>query len=214
MWIWFRRFVIIAVPLLLAMLEHDHATGFSENVFDGLRNQATWWKMLHIYQSFLFAAVAVGAYLLTLDINNVWAIMSRTFLWFFLIAYLVFDSTAGITVGFIIEKYQHNPSLNLETGKLLVQELFKDPVIGGVNSFFSRLGSFSWLFAIFAALIALYHKYRGLPRWKVFPPLALLAISAYCLFVGHYPPYGPLAFSSFALAGLWFEFFSFDIGGK
>ena len=150
--------------------------------------------------------------MLTLDLNNVWVILSRTFLWLFLVAYLVFDSTAGIAVGFILEKYQHNPTLNPETVKFLVQELFADPVIGGLDSFFSLLGSLSWFFAIFAAIIALYHKYRSLPWWKVLPPLVLLAISGYCLSVGHYPPYGPLAFSSFALASLWFEIFKFDIG--
>ncbi len=212
MWKWFRRLIMIIVPLMLALLEHEHAVGFSKQVYDGLIDHASWWKMLHIYQAFLFGCVAVAAYLLTSDINNIWATLSRIFLWTFLVAYLVFDSTAGISVGYILEKTKENPSLEPATIKPLVQEMFNDPVIGGTYSFFSLLGSFSWLFALVAAIIALYHKYRGFPMWKVIPPLALLAVSAYCLFIGHYPPYGPIAFTSFALASLWFEYFQFRIG--
>lgn len=212
MWKWFRRLMTIIIPLVLVILEHEHAIGFSDNVYEGLIGQATWWKWLHIYQSFLFAGVAVGAYLLTIDIQNIWALLSRVFLWVFLVAYIVFDSTAGISVGFLLEQARDNAALDRNTMKTVVQQLFEDPVIGGLYSVLSVLGSYAWLIAIVTAILALYHKYRWMPKWKILPPLILLAVSAYCLFVGHYPPYGPLAFGSFALANLWFEFFRFRIG--
>lgn len=211
MWVWFRRFVMIIVPLALVLLEHEHAKGFSQNVYAGLIDQASWWKWLHIFQSFLFVGVTIAAYILTSDINNIWATISRIFLYFFVVSYLVFDSTAGISVGYLLEQAKEDPSLS-NAVSVLAQNLFSDRIIGGVNSFFSLLGSFSWLFAIVAAIIALHHKYLGWPKRKVIPPLILLGISAYCLFVGHYPPYGPLAFGAFALAGVWFEWFNFRIG--
>lgn len=209
LWIWTRRFLMIIVPLSLAALECDHPSGFSQNVYDALAPMASHWKLLHIYQSFLFGAMALSAYILTEKINNFWGILSKIFIWIFVVSYLVFDSTAGVSVGFIIETYQQNPDLDLPTIKKLVQLLYNDPLIGGTNSFFSLVGSWSWLLGIGAAMITIYFDNLLVPRWKLLPPLVLLGISAFALYVGHYSPYGPIAFTSFALAALWFEIFHF-----
>lgn len=208
-WNWTRRFLMVVVPIFLIALEWNHPSGFSKNVYHGLMHMSNWWKHLHIIQSFLFGAVAIGAIFLTLNNNTFFGTLSKALISLFAIAYLVFDSTAGIAVGFILDAPNQDPSLDTETVKKIVQALYTDPVIGGSGSFFSLLGSYCWLFGIASAIIAIFLANRNLPFWKLLPPLAFLAISAYALCVGHYAPYGPIAFAAFALASIWFEIFKF-----
>ncbi len=205
----FRCFVMIVVPVVLVALEWNHPSGFGSAVFDGLAPLGSWWKQLHIIQSFLFGGVAVAAFLLTCGLQGFWAVLSKTALWLFLVCYLVFDSTAGISVGLMIEKTLENPSLDPETMKQMIQLAYKDPVVGGSGSLYSLTGSWAWAVSLIAAVVALYLENRHLSLWKVVPPLVLLLISAYTLYVGHYSPYGPIAFSCFAAASLWFEVFRF-----
>jgi len=208
--LWLRRFVMIVVPIALVALEWHHPAGFSKDVFHGLNHLASFWQWLHMAQSFLFGGIAVAAFLLTYRINNVWGILSKIFVWTFAVCYLVFDSTAGIAVGSILQIHQQNPQLDTGTVQQVVQKLFNDPVIGGVASVYSLMGSWSWLLGIGCAIVALFLDNKGsISYGKLIPPLCLLLFSGLTLFVGHYYPYGPLAFSSFALAGVWFEYFHY-----
>jgi len=207
--IWGRRIVMIVIPLLLVALEWNHPVGFSKNVSQGLGPVAAWWKYLHVFQSFLFGGIAIGAVLLTCNINNFLGLLSKVFLWLFAVCYLVFDSTAGISVGYILETSQQNPHMDQNTINEVVQNLYNDRLIGGRSSYFSLTGSWSWLLGIATAIIAIFINNRQYPLWKLAPPLLLLMISAYSLYVGHYPPYGPIAFGCFAAASLWFEVFRF-----
>jgi hypothetical protein len=207
--IWARRLFMILVPILLVFLEWNHPSGFSNDVYHGLMHMPGWWKHLHIAQSFLFGAMAVSGIWLTLYNNTIFGTLSKILIWLFAICYLVFDSTAGIAVGFILDLPKHIPSLDTESIKKIVQALYNDPVIGGSGSFFSLLGSYTWLFGIICAIVAIFMANTRLPLWKLAPPLVLLGISAYALCVGHYAPYGPIAFGAFALASLWFEYFRF-----
>jgi hypothetical protein len=200
---------MIVFPLILFYLELHHPVGFSKNVYDGLIGVSDHWFYLHIFQSILFGGVAVGAILLTHHNNNFWGLISKLFIWIFAIAYIVFDSTAGISVGFILDATKHHPDYDVNTIRGVVQLLYSDYLIGGSNSIFSLTGSWAWLLGIISAIIAIGLKYKNLPIWKLAPPFLLLLISAYTLYVGHYPPYGPIAFACFALASIWFEIFKF-----
>ncbi len=107
-WIWTRRLLMIVVPIFLVALEWNHPSGFSKNVYHGLMHMSNWWKHLHIIQSFLFGAVAVGSIFLTLYNNTFFGTLSKILICLFAISYLVFDSTAGIAVGFILDKLMRN----------------------------------------------------------------------------------------------------------
>lgn len=208
-WIFIRRFTMIFVPFVLVGLESFHPSGFSQNVYAGLHSHSSWWTNLHIAQSFLFGAAAIGAIFLTLGVNTLWGTLSKILIWLFAVSYLVFDSTAGIAVGFIMNTYKENPEFDLQTIQKILNLLYNDPIIGGKGSFFSLTGSWSWLIGILSAVIALFLENAILPFWKLLPPLALLCLSAYTLWIGHYAPFGPIAFGSFALAVLWMEIFHF-----
>ncbi|MCB1111142.1 MAG: hypothetical protein H7A37_00780 [Chlamydiales bacterium] len=209
LWTWFRRLVMIGIPLILVWLEWDHPSGFSKNVYEGLSPLDDWWMWLHIFQSFLFGGMAVAAVLLTLNINDFWGIASKLAAWLFAVCYLVFDSTAGISVGLMIVTIQQDPSMDLPTMQKMLQAAYLNPIVGGSGSFFSMTGSWAWLVAVATAIVAIFLHSKEIPLWKRLPPLVLLAVSGYVLYVGHYSPYGPIAFSCFAAASIWFEMFRF-----
>lgn len=202
---------MIVAPVALVILEWNHPSGFSKDVYSGLSHMASWWTVLHIIQSFLFGLVSIGAILLTIQSQNIFGILSKFFIWLFAVSYLVFDSTAGISVGFVLNLPVTYPDINwnLETIKEVAQKLYNDKIIGGSGSFFSLLGSYSWLIGIFLAVISIFIENKKMSLLKLVPPLMLLLVSAYSLFVGHYSPYGPVAFISFAVASLWMEIFRF-----
>jgi len=209
LWDWYRRIVMIGSAIALVCLEWDHPSGFSSAVFEGLAPLGSWWMHLHIIQSFLFGAVAIAVLLLTRGLYTFWAVVSKSALWLFLVCYLVFDSTAGISVGLMVEQALNNPSLDLDSMKELIQIAYKDPIVGGSGSLFSLTGSWAWSVSIIAAVLALYSENKVHPVWKVLPPLALLLVSAYSINVGHYSPYGPIGFACLGAASLWFEVFHF-----
>jgi hypothetical protein len=180
LWVWTRRFIMIVIPLILVGIESFHPSGFSKNVYHELSH-----------------------------IQDCWGILSKIFIWLFAICYLVFDSIAGVSIGHILIMSNENPSLDLNTVKTIVQNLYNDPLVGGKGSFYSLTGSWAWLLGIASAIVAIYRSNRLEPRRKLIPPLILLAFSAFFLYVGHFAPYGPIAFSCFALASLWFEYFHF-----
>lgn len=208
---WFRRFIMIVVPIMLVILEWNHPSGFSKNVSQGLMHMHGWWTQLHIIQSFLFGVVAVAGIFLTLHDNSFFGLVSKFFIWLFAVSYLVFDSTAGIGVGFILGVPERDPTVDIETINKVAQLLYTDSVIGGSGSFFSLLGSWSWLLGIAFAIISIFIRNKRIDIWKLLPPLLLLAVSAYTLYVGHYSPYGPIAFATFALSSLWMDIFNFDL---
>ncbi len=208
---WVRRLIMIVAPVLLVILEWNHPSGFSKNVYQGLSHMSNWWTHLHIIQSFLFGIVAVAGIYLTLHDNSFVGVISKFFIWLFAISYLVFDSTAGIGVGFILGIPERDPTVDIETIRKVSQALYTDSIIGGSGSFFSLLGSWSWLLGIAFAIISIFMRNRKFEAWKLLPPLLLLAVSAYTLYVGHYSPYGPIAFATFALSSLWMDIFHFDL---
>ncbi len=200
---------MVVIPLTLMILEWHHPSGFAKDVYDGLVHMASNWKNLHVYQSVLFGLVALGAAWLTAGLHDGWSYFSKGFIFVFAICYVVFDSTAGVAVGSVLQLSLDDPTLDNTTVRSIVQHLYNDPITGGTNSLFSLTGSWTWLLGIVTAIIALWRNNNALPKWKLLPPLLLLLVSAYSLFIGHYSPYGPTAFGTFAAASLWFELFRF-----
>lgn len=212
--VFIRRITLILTPLLLVALEWGHPSGFSKNVFDGLSPHGDYWKWLHIYQSILFGAVAVGAFYLTANSQNLWAIISKCAVWVFAVAFLVFDSTGGIAVGLIIDASLNDPSLNLETVKELSQIIYLDPIVGGSGSLYSLTGSWAWTVALYSACISMLVDAGSKHYLKLSLPILLLLVSGYSLNIGHYSPYGPIAFGCMAAAGLLFELFKVGPAAK
>jgi hypothetical protein len=202
-----RWLLMIGVPLALVVVEWRHPADASSDVYVTLKPMAREWLNIHLLQVPLFGLMFVAALNLTWDLNGLWPWVSRVALWFFVVFYTALDAVAGLAVGTIL--VHQTPQMSTPTVAAIVQQLFNDPVVGGVNSVVSLTGSWAWLIAILAAVLALYWENRERPTWQILVPSLLLAVSAYALFTSHARPYGPIAFALFAGASLWFEIFRF-----
>jgi hypothetical protein len=124
----------------------------------------------------------------------------RLNLFLFLITYTVLDAVGGIAVGRLLT-YTQTYGINENIINEIVQRLYNDPVVGGNNSIFSRVGSYTWLIAMALTVIFMGIKLRS-HILQVVPALFLLLISGISLCMSHAFPYGPIAFGAFALAGI------------
>jgi hypothetical protein len=202
-----RWLLMIGVPLTLALIEQKHPAGVAANVYGGLRSISSEWLRIHLLQIPLFGLMFVAALNLTWGIVGFWAWLSRIALWFFVVFYTALDAVAGLAVGTILSR--QTPEMNPATVAAIVQQLFRDPIVGGVGSVISLTGSWAWLIAMLAAVLGLFWENRTRPVWQTFPPSLLLVVCGYALFVSHTNPAGPIAFACFAGASLWFEILRF-----
>ncbi|MBA2656152.1 MAG: hypothetical protein H0U70_04115 [Tatlockia sp.] len=201
----FEILLLVIVPASLAFIELFHPTGFKDHVFHSLNDQQYQWLYIHYSQSFLFGLMAIAVYYLSRKENKtvlVWLIRLNLFL--FLITYTVLDAVGGIAVGRLLT-YVQTYGINESIINEIVQKLYNDPVIGGVDSIYSFVGSYAWLITIVLTVIFIGIKLRS-HILQIFPALFLLLISGISLCISHAFPYGPIAFGAFALAGIWLLF--------
>jgi hypothetical protein len=197
----FEILLLVIVPAILSFIELFHPTGFKDHVFHSLNDLQYQWLYIHYSQSFLFGLMALAVYYLSRKENDsvlVWLIRLNLFL--FLITYTVLDAVGGIAVGRLLT-YTQTYGINENIINEIVQRLYNDPVVGGNNSIFSRVGSYTWLIAMALTVIFLAIKSRSYIL-QVVPALFLLLISGISLCMSHAFPYGPIAFGAFALAGI------------
>jgi hypothetical protein len=202
-----RWLLMLGVPIALIVLESRHPSGFDDDVYGGLGPMAGDWLRIHLLQLPLFGLIGIAALNLTWGLEGFWPWLSRVAVWFFLIFYTAMDAIAGLAVGTILS--HQTAGMDTRTVAAIVQFLFRDPVVGGVGSVISVAGSFGWLIAIFAAIIAIVMANGTRPWWMRLVPSMLLAVCGVVLLENHANPYGPIAFFCFASASLWFEIFRF-----
>lgn len=173
-----------------------------------------WWFTLHMIQTPLVCLVGIGLWLLvggisdndgTLPVVSAWLSRISTFL--FIIYYTALDSIGGIGLGKTIEitnsmaNSTSGPHLTpdqLEGVKQVLNTMWVDPWVGGVNSFISHTGSYAILFSTLFAAIALY-----ISKKVSWPPLLILVVAGYELQVSHASYHGPIAFSLLCISAIW-----------
>lgn len=198
----FRYFVLLFVPLALAILEIWHDSDFVDAVYMNLSPHINWWIFLHVLQIPLFALAGTGVWLLIKPYTSLEALIAKISLWIFIVFYAAFDSLAGIGTGLIVKYGLSYPSSQQDVIAQLAQNFFHDPDFGGFYSWFSLFASYSWLIAMIATVITLYRVHKPLL------PLAFYLLSAYFLGLGsHAYPEGPLAFISLFLGNFFLEFY-------
>lgn len=202
----FRTYIeivlLIVIPTFLGSIELFHPAHLEGHVFNTLGHIPNQWLHIHYAQSFLFGLMALAVYYITHKFDGVLAWLTRIAVFIFLITYTVMDAVAGIAVGRLLI-YPHTLGMNHQCSIEAVQALFYDPIVGGLGSIYSLTGSYAWLIAIFLTIVLLMINARGIASLKILPALILLLISGISLFISHAAPFGPVAFFSFALAGMW-----------
>lgn len=187
-----RRAVCIGVPLTLAVVEVFHP-----HPHDLLQLDLDRWMAVHYAQIALFPLAAVSACLLVADIPGYAAALCRIAMFVFAVAYVAFDTAAGIVTGVLVRAaHAANSS---DTWREPVLAVWNDAVVGGRSDgapALAVIGTTAWLVGTLSAAVAI----RRVDRSWV--PTACLIVSAFglLLFRTHAWPGGPLTFGALAVA--------------
>lgn len=174
-----------------------------------------WWFTLHMIQTPAVCLVALGLYLITREITRevgTWAwltaCVSRAATFVFVVYYTVLDAVGGIGLGrtiVITERLAQAPADQphltpdqLAGVKLMLNQLWTDPWVGGVGSVISQTGSWAAFVAALFAAAALFLAKRA--AWL---PLVLLVVFGWELQLSHAAYHGPIAFTALIGAALW-----------
>jgi len=187
-----RRLVLLATPLALAVLEifHPQPDGVAEAV-----EQGGWFLWFHMIQLVLIGLMALAVYLLTEGLAGRAVSVSRWAIAVFAVFFSAYDAAAGIATGFVLQSAQ---GLSTE-GQTAVYETAID--MPGLSLIFvlSIVGTAAWVVAVIAAALAL--RRAGASRG----PFVLLILAGVFLLGGHPFPWGTLAFGCFFVAAAWLE---------
>ena len=187
------RLAMVGVPVALAVVTCFHPNNHRDHVFAVLAPQIERWLAVHYLQLVLVPLLAMVLFAVLRGAIGPWAATARVATYAFAVYYTVFDSLAGLAVGSLV---QHAATLGPADQAVVVpniQWLFRHPIIGGIG-LIAIAATTAWLVACLAGAIALRHL--GLPT----SAQACLALSGVLLTPTHAAPFGPLAFTLFALA--------------
>ncbi len=174
-----------------------------------------WWFTLHMIQTPAVCLVALGLCLIAWDVTRedgtrAWltACVSRAATFVFVVYYTVLDAVGGIGLGrtiVITERLAKAPADQphltpdqLEGVKLVLNQSWTDPWVGGVGSVISQTGSWALFVAALFAAAALF-----LAKRAAWPPLVLLVVFGWELQLTHAAYHGPIAFAVLIAAALW-----------
>jgi hypothetical protein len=217
---------LLVAPAVLIAIELYHPAGFTEqpgmyqflsyaepqahhSALDYFGPQ--WWFTLHMIQTPMIGLVAVGLWLMVEDIDSGDGTAAMTFAWLaraatlvFLVYYTVLDAIGGIGLGqtlLTVQNLADAGELDLrqvEGITVLLNTVWADPVIGGVGSLVSRIGSWAaFATAVFAAAALVLADRAG---WANMVPLLGFGWE---LQVSHASPHGPIAFGLLIVAAGW-----------
>jgi hypothetical protein len=218
---------LFVAPVALFTIELFHPAGFTRNpgAYEYLSrpeahttaHQAIdyfgpgWWFVLHMIQTPMIGLVAVGMWLLVCEVGPDYDAGARLLAWIsaiatfiFVIYYTVLDAIGGIGLGRSIEAVQRLAaedrltSAQVDGAALVLDTVWTDPLVGGVGSVVSQVGSWAIFVAALAAAVALFLAH--LAPW---PPLVLLVAFGWELQLSHAMPHGPIAFALLTVAALW-----------
>lgn len=177
-----------------------------------------WWFALHMTQTPLVVLVAIGLYRLGRAIGRddgpwAWAaiIVGRAALFVFAVYYTALDSIGGIGLArqiLIAKTFADAPTdrphltpEQLEGVRLVLNQFWIDPWVGGVGSVISQTGSWAIFAAPVLSAIALFLSKRA--AW---PGLVVLIAFGWELQLTHAALHGPIAFALLIAAALLLRF--------
>jgi hypothetical protein len=178
--------------LVLAVLEVFHP-----HPHDLLHVEITRWMTVHYAQLLLFPLVAWSQVMLIRRQEGGIASLCRAAMFVFGVAYVAFDTAAGIATGVLVRSAY--ASVSPEAWRSSILALWDHAIVGGSSEaapVLAVIGTMAWLVGtLFAAVVIR----RAGHSWR---PMVFLVISALGLFVfrTHAWPGGPLTFGSFAVA--------------
>ncbi|HKE47244.1 MAG TPA: hypothetical protein VKB52_04205 [Rhodanobacteraceae bacterium] len=192
-----RSVAVLAVgaPLALAVLEvfHPHVQDFFALDLDR-------WLLVHYLQIPLFTLAALAMALVAGPARTMAAAISRVSMLVFVMAYVPFDTAAGVVTGELAKAGLAAGSP--DAWRAPIQAIWAHPLLGGspdTAPVFAIVGTMAWLVGAVATAVAVR---RAGSSWG---PVVLLGVSGLGLFVfrTHAWPGGPVSFGALAAAAAW-----------
>ena len=193
---WFAIAMVVAAPLVLAVVEifHPHP----HDLFD---RDVGRWMFVHYAQIPLFPLSALSMAMLVRDRTDWAAWLCKAGMFVFAVAFTTFDTAAGLVIGLLVKGALASGSP--ESWRDMIDALWFDPVLGGQGftdaPLMGLIGRLSLSFGAVAGAISLKRAGHG---WL---PVLLLATASFGInvFKSHSWPGGPLTFGGMALAAGW-----------
>ncbi|GIW06770.1 MAG: hypothetical protein KatS3mg060_1575 [Dehalococcoidia bacterium] len=201
-----RRVCLIGAPAVLVAIESFHPAGFTPEVYAILSQPQAgyfgphWWMTLHLIQTPMIGLVAAGMWLLVAGQTTVWAWLARIAAVVFVVYYTVLDAVGGIYLGWLLSSPLNAPNAASRPAiETIVTTMWTDPLIGGVGSVVSQVGSWAFLVTALSAALALARQQA--PLW----PLAAIVLAGNLVQLSHARPYGPLGFGLLLIGAVGIE---------
>ncbi len=191
-----RRFFLVAMPLVLAVVLWFHPPG-GDTVYEGVRDDIDAWRFVHTVFLFFIPLMALAAYLLLDGLHSTAATVSRASLALFLVFYTAYEVTVGLGTGILVDYAKGLPAAEQAAVADAIEHYNGDALLADPMSVSLALGLLGWVVALVAAAVALRQAGVG---W---PATVLVGITA--LFAIHPPPVGPAALVCFAAAAILIE---------
>ncbi len=191
-----RRWFVVAVPVLTALLLTLHPLPEGDRLYAELRDDVTRWQVVHVGMLPMIGLLAVVMWLLLAGVRGRAATVSRAALVPFLVAWVAWESNIGIASGVLIDQAQDLPAGDQRVAAEMIQEHGESALVGNV-SVIGSIANLSWVVVAIAAAVAVRHAGAG--RLVT----ALIGLSA--LFALHPPPVGPVGLLCLAAGALLWE---------
>ena len=195
-----RRVLLLVPPLLLAGLEIAHPQP-QMNV-QAIMDASTWFATFHVIQLALIGLVAVSVLLLADNYGRATSWPTRIGIGMFMVFFSAYDTLAGIGTGLAMRSARDLSAAQQEGIFLVVKDW---PGLAAPFAL-SILGTAGWVVAVGALALAARRQAAPRREWLV------LGLAAVFLLAGHPFPGGTLAFGSFFVAALCYEWRSSRAG--
>ena len=195
-----RRVLLLVPPLLLAGLEIAHPQP-QMNV-QAIMDASTWFAIFHVIQLALIGLVALSVLLLADNYRRATSWPTRIGIGMFMIFFSAYDTLAGIGTGLAMRSARDLSAAQQEGVFLVVKDW---PGLAAPFAL-SILGTAGWVVAVGALALAARRQAAPRREWLV------LGLAAVSLMAGHPFPGGTLAFGSFFVAALLYEWRSSRAG--
>jgi hypothetical protein len=187
-----KRLLMASAPLMLACVELFHP-----HPHDLFEVDLTRWMAVHYAQIVLFPLAAWSQAVLVEEQPGYAAAICQIAMFIFAIAYVAFDTSAGIVTGLLVRAAHLTNSPEIWRAPMLA--IWTHPVMGGNSDgtpALAIIGTMAWLIGTLCCAVVVRRAGYSLR------PIAFLIVSAFGLFVfrTHAWPGGPVTFGSLASA--------------
>ena len=155
------RLLVLAGPLLWALLVLFHSSPAGASEYEGIANEVDRWLLVHVGQLVLTPFVLFAVWRLLDGLSSVAAMVGRGALIVWTVFFSAYDSIQGVATG-TLARYANGlagEEQNAVAGA--IEYVVRDDRLGGNISVIGFLGQGSWIVVAIAAAVALHRVGAG-----------------------------------------------------